>query len=192
MNDFYSNVAVEPDDYNIHAVQLAVSNSWTMDGPDVCRGNYPEDYSIIVKFKLRDLTKLKSLTLLNISNEQHGLAITLDNCNNLLNITLGSNCPHSMQSFNLNGKFNTSKEWLRIGLSFSADALGIYIDTKACSSSKDEDEEVPQLLNYQQLDLSQCQVRPCDEGTKINVMQTAQSSSCSSEGLVSAVVMIGR
>ena len=158
-----------PDDYSIHAALTEPRDSWFMSGSDICRGNYPEDYSILIKF-LPDNAKY-SLNLLNISNERSGLAITLDLCYNTINVTFGSDCGSKGIAFPLPSNFDVRRgNWHRIGASFSSDLLYVFVD---CSSVN--------VFNIS----SGCRVRPCDEDANVHILQPTHSSHCGSEGEVS-------
>lgn len=169
-------VRLVPDDYGIHAARTTPSEVWSADGAALCRGNYPEDYSILVKFQPD--SKPHTVTLLNISNPTSGLAITLDfPCDDLrssfLYIRFGADCPyHRAMSFQLDDFIDRSLAylgWHKIGISFSSDAIGIYVDCK--------------LLSYFNFNVSksECRVRPCDEGTTIHLLQSVESSKCESD-----------
>ena len=178
VDDFYGGVQLIPDDYFIHAALARPSNKWVMSGSDICRGNYPNDYSILIKF-LPDLSRY-SVTLLNISNDRNGLAITLDLCSKAINVTFGSDCPLGSLSFPLPRDFDRSRKWRRIGISFSDTAIGVYGD---CQGDFD-DNLPPKLLQYVPIDLSECRVRPCDDDVNVHILQPTDSAHCHSDGEV--------
>ena len=166
---FYQAVELVPDDYSIHAAKTKPNDSFFMNGTRLCRGNYPEDFSILIKYRASH--DGFSMNFLNISNERHGLAITLDMCSDRLNISFGSACPLSEISFNLPAIY-TSGDWHRLGISFSVDAIHLYGDCTGAAG------ELSLLLDYFPLDLSECQVRPCDDGTNIHILQPTHSDQC--------------
>ena len=169
-------IRLVPDDYGIHAARTKPGGNWSADMTENCRGNYPEDYSILVKFQ--PASKPHTVTLLNISNPTSGLAITLDfPCDDLhssfLYIKFGADCPHRRSlSFQLDDFIDRSLAylgWHRIGISFSSDAIAVYVD---CT-----------LLSYFNFNVSEseCRVRPCDEGTIVHLLQSVESTKCESD-----------
>ena len=173
---FYGGARLIPDDYFIHAAQARPSDNWAMSGSQVCRGNYPHDYSILIKFL--PPPERFSVTLLNISDDRNGLAITLDLCSNAVNLTFGSDCPLGVLSFPLADDFDTkSKKWHRIGFSFSEASISVFGDCKGDFN----DGRPPDLLHHVPLDLSECRVHPCDDDVNIHIMQPTRSPHCSSD-----------
>ena len=181
MDEFYSNAQLIPDDYFIHAAKTYPSDKWVMPGSSICRGNYPSDYSILVKF-LPPAARY-SVTLLNISDDRNGLAITLDQCSQTVNITFGSDCPVREVPIPLSSTYDTrNSEWHRIGVSFSESSISVFGD---CRGDYDPDRPpVPELLYHLPLDLTNCRVRPCDEDVNVHILQPTNHPSCTSDGEV--------
>ena len=151
-----------------------------MNGTDLCRGNYPLEYSILTKFLLTD-SKLKSVTLLNISSETNGLAIVLDLCTDSVHVVFGSSCPTRNITFPLGGRISADGEWHRFALSFSADDVALFVDCRSL-----------QPVHYHQIDLTECRVRPCDEGVHVHVLQPYQEATCSSTTKQVSMVLLVR
>lgn len=174
--DLQDSVALVPDDYGIHAARTTPGDHWSVVGSKLCRGNYPEDYSILVKFQTG--SSAKTVTLLNISNPTNGLALTLDypcgdKLSSFLHIKFGTDCPRrGVMSFQLRDFIDRSLKrqgWHRIGISFSSDGIGVYIDCIPLT-----------YLNFN-VSESECRVRPCDEGTTIHLLQSVESAECESD-----------
>lgn len=168
-----------PDDYSIHAMKLKPDDSLFVDGSSLCQGNYPEDFSIIIKYQVEQPST--SVTFLNISNEQHGLAITLDLCYDRLNITFGSKCNQSSFSFAISRDKEWHSKWHRFGISISSDSLAVFGD---CGEFENE------LVGYiDGLDLSECRVKPCEEDTTIHIVQPTHTDHCGSDEEVSVPII---
>lgn len=174
MDEFYSSARLIPDDYFIHAALAQPSDKWVMSGSQVCRGNYPNDYSILIKFL--PPTARYSATLLNISDDRNGLAVTLDLCTRTVNITFGSDCPVREVPIPLGADFDTrQQEWHRIGISFTDSSITVFGDCQGEFPSR------PSLLYHMELDLTSCRVRPCDDDVNVHILQPTNSPYCSSE-----------
>lgn len=155
------NIQIIPDDYGSHAVYVEPSYNFSTSGALSCRGNYPSNYSIIIKF--RPVDGRYAFTFLNISTpEGVQLAITLDMCQSRLNITFNQGCLYSPISLAYR-PFSNLGEWHKLALSVGSGHIAFFVDC-----------ELVQLLP---LDMSDCQVLCNDEAT-VSILQPSEADHC--------------
>lgn len=155
------NIQIIPDDYGSHAVYVEPSYNFSTSGALSCRGNYPSNYSIIIKF--RPVDGRYAFTFLNIStSEGVQLAITLDMCQSRLNITFNQGCLYSPISLAFR-PFSNLGEWHKLALSVGSGHIAFFVDC-----------ELVQLLP---LDMSDCQVLCNDEAT-VSILQPSEANHC--------------
>lgn len=155
-------IRIIPDDYGIHAVFVEPSHDFNTSGASTCRGNYPSNYSIVTKF--RPVSERYAFTFLNISTpEGVQLAITLDLCYSMLNITFGSGCPYTPIALPFRPFDLTLEQWHRMSLTVGSSHVALYVDCE--------------LIHLLPLDMETCQVLCNDEAT-VSILQPAAASHC--------------
>ncbi len=131
---------------------------YDVDSPGVCRGNFPSDYSILIKFSYKK--EKISFNFLNITDQ---LTVTLDNCDQN-QPQLVVNFPSCLTS--LTNSLNIeSGEYHKIGIQVRNGTLSVYFD---CIK----------LVNDVAIN-DNCRVQ-CDKEVDVHMMQPDVSSSCNS------------
>lgn len=155
------NIQIIPDDYGSHAVYVEPSYNFSTSGALSCRGNFPSNYSIIMKF--RPVEGRYAFTFLNISTpESVQLSITLDMCQSRLNLTFNQGCLYSPISLAYR-PFANLGEWHKLALSIGSGHIAFFVDC-----------ELVQLLP---LNTENCQVLCNDEAT-VSILQPSEADHC--------------
>lgn len=156
------NIQIIPDDYGSHAVYAEPSYNFSTSGALSCRGNFPNNYSIIMKFRAVDDGGY-AFTFLNISTpESVQLSITLDMCQSRLNVTFNQGCLYSPISLAYR-PFANLGEWHKLALSVGSGHIAFFVDC-----------ELVQLLP---LNTENCQVL-CNEEATVSILQPSEADHC--------------
>lgn len=151
-----------PDNYGLFAYSFNTSEKLVVSGADICRGDFPQRYSLL--FNFQDLGPGQSIVLLDIKNY---LTITLDLCRFMVEIRLGDNEECTQDVFNLPlNKIGRSRfaEWQSLAIEFNNDSVILYED---CS-----DPTLPTTVGPTIVDIPKelCRV-PCNDDTTIEILQ---------------------
>lgn len=169
-----------PDDFRTHAYTAQTSYDYNSPGARICRGDFPPEFSALVKFSLRDVRS--AFTFLNVSTPNGTqFALTLDACSNTLNVTLPSSCPIYRIQLPYSRDRIRAGRWHKLAISITPTTLELYVDC-----------ELEQFVNLQELygvDLSTCTIQ-CDDDTTVGVLQPAETDTCSGARSVSISNML--
>ena len=161
--NFHSLVEREDDNTRQYGIKTSPSYNLVMNGSDVCRGDFPKQFSLLFKFKF-DNTRFAT-TLFKVKG---GFSVILDLCNFQVVLDYGSDssCNFRNRTFSLRQEL-AANEWHKLGLAFTDDTIQMFVDC--------------QLTDWSLF--PGCSVQ-CNEDTTISMVTPSELSHCSSQGKV--------
>ena len=124
----HSRMELIPDDYGMHALRVDLSNDWKVAGERICRHDFLENFSILLKFRATPQTS--SFTMLNITRDSGiEFSIVVDLRKSVVTVEFGDYCEvreaqlpfHSPIDFGDN-------QWHRLALAFGPGHITLYQD----------------------------------------------------------------
>lgn len=153
----YSKLELVPDDYGMHALRADLSGDWKVPGETICRHDFLENFSILLKF--RTTPRTSSFTLLNITKDGiTEFSIVVDLRRAVVTVEFGGYCEVTQAELSYHNSVNLGdNQWHRLALEFSPAQVSLYLDCERHITAP-----YPQVQT--------CRVT-CDETTTISVLE---------------------